>query len=252
MTKHFSCGQDAMPESEKTLALMQLAGKLAHELNNIFTTVIGNVALLDETQTPGARTAIAEMRKGIERGIELSSNLEAFAGTQTLKRRHIDVNRTIEETMRPLSQSLLSGHDLSMSLSRPSAIILIDEEKLRACLFEIARNASRSMRGLGTLTIESRLLRDGKEVVEPNAHDEDVQEVEIVITDTGVGMTIEVAERAIDPMFSTQSARASAGWGLSRLAGFVRQSGGIMKLQSFPGLGTSVSLRLPVVAFSGE
>src|SRR5215467_4956063 len=128
MTKHVSGEQNARPESDKTVALMHLAGKLAHELNNIFTTVVGNVALLDETSEPAARTAIAELRKGIERGIELSTNLEAFAGTQRLKRRHIDVNRTIEETMRPLSQSLLSGHDLITSLSRPSAIILIDEE----------------------------------------------------------------------------------------------------------------------------
>jgi signal transduction histidine kinase len=234
-----------MPESDKTIALVRMAGRLAHELNNIFTTVIGNVALLDESKVPGAETAIAELRKGIERGIELSSNLQAFAGAQALRRKHIDINRTIEESILPLRQSLLSGFDVEVKLSRPSCIVFIDEEKFRSCLFEIARNASRSMRGLGRLTVEARPLNDGRPL---EGAFEDADEVEINITDSGGGISPEIVEHAMDPMFSTGPSHVSPGWGLSKVAGFMRQSGGRMGLRSVPDLGTSVSLRLPVTA----
>lgn len=249
MSQQISSELTALPESQKSAALVRLAGKLAHELNNIFTTVIGNVALLDEAKIPGVETAIKELRRGIERGIELSSNLQAFAGTQAFRRRHVEVNRVIEETVHPLRQSLLSGFDLEINLSRPSCIVFIDEEKFRACLFEIARNASRSMRGLGTLTIETRPIREGKSI---HAACDEPDEIEIDITDTGIGMAPEVVEHALDPMFTTQTPQVSPGWGLSKVAGFVRQSGGQMKLRSVPDVGTSVSLRLPVVAICGE
>jgi signal transduction histidine kinase len=247
VNQDFSSALRSMPESEKTIALMRMAERLAHELNNIFTAVIGNVALLDESKIPGAEGAIAELRKGIERGIELSSNLEAFAGTHVLRRSHIDINRTIEETILPLRQSLLSGFDVEMKLSRPSCIAFIDEGKFRSCLFEIARNASRSMHGMGKLTVEARPLSGGRPL-EGALEDADADEVEINITDSGIGMPPEVAEHTMERMFGTGPSHVGRDWCLSKVAGFIRQSGGRMGLRSVPDLGTSISLRLPVMA----
>jgi signal transduction histidine kinase len=245
MNQDLAAVLSSTPESDKTIALVRMAGQLAHELNNIFTTIIGNVALLDETKVPGAEAAIAELRKGIERGIELSSSLQAFARAQALRRKHVDINRMIEDAILPLRQSLLSGFDVEMKLSRPSCIVFIDEDKFRSCLFEIARNASRSMRGLGRLTVEARPLSDGRPL---ESGFEDADEVEINFTDSGTGMPPETAGHTVELICGNEHSHVRPGQGLSKVAGFMHQSGGGMGLRSAPDLGTSVSLRLPVIA----
>jgi signal transduction histidine kinase len=220
-------------EAEKTAALVRLAGKISHELNNICTALIGNLALLEHSaEDEESASTIGEVRKSAERVIGLSAKLQAFAGRQLLYPEPVDINDAVIHAMEPLLPSLLKDTDLVMDLAKEDCIAAVDEEKFRAAISELVNNACASMGANGKLTVKTRV--------------QDAQ-VEIRITDTGSGMPQQVLSRAMDPLFTTKPSYTKAGWGLSEVAGFVRQLGGEITLQSKLGQGTSVTLRLPAM-----
>jgi signal transduction histidine kinase len=225
-------------ESEKMTALVQLAGTVAHELNNIFAAVTGNLSLLDqeiaEASTDPSAT-VKDIVRAAQRGIELSSKLQAFAGRQRLNRRSIDVNALVSSTMAKLRLSLV-GVTVKTMLADEQFVVFADEQKLSDTIVELVKNACAAMApGRGCLTIKTARQQRG------NRH-----HVLLSIADNGCGMTPEVAARAEEPLFTTSPHGIKAGWGLSNCAGFVRQSGGIMTLASEPGTGTRIGISLPL------
>jgi signal transduction histidine kinase len=233
-----------MSDSDKTQALIQLAGAVAHELNNIFTAVAGNLSLLDEHVEHGSapKEMIGEVVRTAQRGIELSAKLQAFAGRQPLKRKLLDVNRVMFEVALDLRNDLREAVSVEFIPASRACPSFADEDKLRDTVVELAANAVAAMSGSGRLCIavDARTLptkngfnlRSGAYIV-------------VTVTDTGPGMKPEIAARALDPMFSTKASHFNAGWGLSNCAGFLRQSGGGMKIGSEPGRGTSIEIVLP-------
>jgi signal transduction histidine kinase len=233
-----------MSDSEKTEALVQLAGAVAHELNNIFTAVAGNLSLLDEhTQKAGAsKEVIGEVVRTAQRGIELSAKLQAFAGRQPLKRKRIDVNLVVGDLALALANRLPKTIELSVLAAPRICPSFADEEKLRDTICELASNAVSAMNGKGRLRIEvgPKSLKAGNSFnLRAGAY------IVVIVTDTGPGMKPEIVARASDPLFSTKSSHFNAGWGLSKCAGYLRQSGGAMKIMSEPGQGTSIAILLP-------
>jgi hypothetical protein len=237
-------------DAEKMTALVELAGAVAHELNNIFTAVTGNLSLLDEDLAGGegndTSARIGEVIRTAERGMILSSKLQAFAGRQPLKRKRVDVNGLVGLLVRDLPPSPLNAVHLRLSLAKGELPSVVDEDKLRASVQEILRNALAAMpKTGGQIIVETRLcdtaacekntptLRPGRYVL-------------IAVSDSGKGMSDEVAKRAVDPLFTTKTPGINAGWGLSNCAGFVRQSGGYIALASRLGLGTRVEIYLPL------
>ncbi len=237
-----------MSDSEKMTALVELAGAVAHELNNIFTAVTGNLSLLDE-ELPGVGDTgvrLSEVIRTAQRGIVLSSKLQAFAGRQPLRRKRIDVSCLAGRVVQELPCAHLNGVHIHIALAREECPSFVDEDKLRACIGEILRNALAAMPGGGRIVVETRIhiaaetpaknapaLRPGRYAM-------------IAVSDTGKGMAPEIAARAADPLFTTKTPGINAGWGLSSCAGFVRQSGGYMTLASKCGLGTRVEIYLPL------
>jgi signal transduction histidine kinase len=230
-----------MSEQEKMTALVQLAGGVAHELNNIFTAVMGNLSLLDESGLDDEQSSatIRDVVRSAQRGIALSAKLQAFAGHQALKRERIDLHRLIVATLRPLQSTLLMRVDLRMHLADGDCHVFADADRLAETISEIANNAQAAMPNGGQLLVETS-VHDGARTQQSRPY------VRIAISDSGTGMPPEVAARALDPLFTTKHKHINAGWGLSNCVGFVRQSGGQITIASTPGQGTRVDIFLPL------
>ncbi|HEY4941422.1 MAG TPA: ATP-binding protein [Rhizomicrobium sp.] len=229
-------------------ALVELAGAVAHELNNIFTAVAGNLSLLDE-DLPGdadSSARIGEVIRTAQRGIVLSSKLQAFAGRQPLRRKRSDISRLVGRVVQDLPPARLDGVRLRVALAREECPSFVDEDKLRACVDEILRNALAAMPDGGQIIVETRSHTAGAEPTKNMPALRPGRYVMIAVSDTGKGMAPHVAARAVDPLFTTKTPGINAGWGLSNCAGFVRQSGGYMTLASKLGLGTRVEIYLPL------
>jgi signal transduction histidine kinase len=240
-----------MRQSEKMEALVHLAGEVAHELNNIFTAVTGNLSLLSESMDPKGAPAgmIDEIARTAERGIALSQKLQAFAGRQPLRRKSVDVNHVLTQSVLDLRRHLPSSIDVMLVPLPQACISYVDEEKLYSTFQELAANAIAAMNGAGTLRFraeEKTVPADNRSGLRPGRY------VRIQVADTGRGMEPEVAARALEPLFSTKKSHIDAGWGLSNCAGFLRQSGGGMFLHSATGSGTAVELYLPTIKPAAE
>jgi len=226
----------SLHESEKMTALVQLAGTVAHELNNIFTAVAGNLSLLDQDFSGEQYVTYKDIVRAAQRGIDLTSKLQAFAGRQRLDRRSIDVNEVVSRTLSRLRHTL-SGVELEVTLAKADFIVYADEQKLADTVIEFIKNARAAMPDTGArLVIKTQRQHRG------TGH----PFVLLSITDNGTGMTPDVMARATEPLFTTSPQGIKAGWGLSNCVGFVHQSGGTMTLTSEPGRGTTVEVSLPL------
>jgi len=223
-------------ESEKMDALVHLAGTVAHELNNIFTAVAGNLSLLDQEFTGEQSVTYRDILRAAQRGIDLTSKLQAFAGRQRLDRRSIELNAVVSRTLSKLRHTL-AGTAIDIALADGEFVVFADEQKLSDTVVELIKNACAAMPETGgRLTIKTERQERG------NGH----PYVLLSIADNGAGMTPEVMARATEPLFTTGPDGIKSGWGLSNCAGFIRQSGGTLTLASEPGQGTIVELSLPL------
>ena len=219
-------------------ALVQLAGTVAHELNNIFMAVTGNLSLLDHPPQDSANHAgtVKDIVRAAQRGIELTSKLQAFAGRQRLNRQHVDLNAIVSRTVRSLRPSLSATH-VNVMLANAKFIIYADEQKLSDTIVEIIMNAHAALPAVGGRIIIETLPFQA-EGHSPLAI--------LRIHDNGRGMSPDVMARATEPLFTTCPHGIRAGWGLSNCTGFIRQSGGRLSLTSELGRGTIVEIGLPL------
>jgi signal transduction histidine kinase len=232
-----------MSDTEKVDALVHLAGTVAHELNNIFTAVTGNLSLLDTREDGHNAAVISDVIRTANRGIELSQRLQAFAGRQKLNRSRFDLNHCVAAVITDLKRSVLRNIDVDLSMLRTSCFIASDEEKLRHVLEELARNAAAAMDHRGWIIVRTGhvTLAQGQIGRLPSG-----LYVKLGIRDSGRGMSPDVMRRAMDPLFSTWTGHQ--GWGLAKCAGFLRQCGGDIALTSTKGQGTAAEIYLPKAA----
>ncbi len=234
-----------MSESEKMRALVHLAGAISHELNNIFTAVTGNLSLVGEHIPQGTKPAemIGQVVQTAQRGIALSQKLQAFAGRQKLNRDRVDIKNTILDVVNCMRATIPKTIGITLELSSSACISFIDGEKLRDVVEELVRNAVAAVgdEGLLRVVVQRKIVLATEELnLRTGVY------ARLLVIDNGPGMTPEVAGRAMDPMFSTKRSQVDSGWGLANCAGFVRQSGGTMSLQSQAAHGTTVEIYLPV------
>jgi len=223
--------------------LVQLAGTVAHELNNIFTAVNGNLSLLEESlqHQPESTGMIQDILKTARRGIELSQNLQAFAGRQALKRVTLDAGPVITAAVCRFRSPQFREGIIELQLEPERCLILIDPAKFEELVEELCRNAIAAGGAAFRLKIavtRETLTGEAEGRLPPGRY------VKFIFQDTGNGMSPEVLARALDPVFST-SGRPNRGWGLAKCAGFIRQCGGDIFLESAPRQGTCVKFYLP-------
>lgn len=238
-----------MWNEDKLTALTLLAGTVSHELNNIFTAVNGNLSLLEMAfESDGPNTKLVnDVLNTTRRGLELSEQLQAFAGRQKLLRTRMDMNGVVVSTFAGLKGTMLHSIDVELSLMPERCPVSTDKEKLRHVIEEVVRNAAAAMNHHGWMVVTTARKEIGHGLVGllPAGN-----YVALDIKDAGTGMEPDVARRAFDPLFSTKPGHH--GWGLARSAGFIRQCGGNIVLDSLPGKGTAVTIYLPAITADGQ
>jgi DNA-binding response OmpR family regulator/signal transduction histidine kinase len=226
--------EEALRQAQKMEAVGQLTGGLAHDFNNLLTAVIGNLDLIR------ARPAHSNVKrwadnafKAAQRGAKLTAQLLAFSRTQKLDAIPVDVNTLIEGMRELLNQSLGASITVEISLEPDLPPAIADITQLELAILNLSINSRDAMPSGGTLRIGTAIAPGDPDVIL------------VGVSDTGAGMTQEVAARALDPFFTTKPKGKGTGLGLSQVYGIVRQVGGDISIDSKVGEGTKVTLRLP-------
>ncbi|HKU60130.1 MAG TPA: PAS domain-containing protein [Gemmatimonadales bacterium] len=241
--------EEQLRQSQRLQSVGQLAGGMAHEVNNMMSVVMGYGELL--LQQIGAddpmRRDIDEMVKAGARSAAITRQLLAFSRQQVLRPSVIDVGSVVGELTPTLQRVLGSDRRLEVVQASREARAVMDRTQLEQVLVNLVANARDATTGNGTVLIETRDL-------ELAAGDLDRSEgapgryVRLTVHDDGAGMPPEVQARAFEPFFTTKPVDRGTGLGLSMVHGVVRQSGGFIRLTSAPGEGTSIAIHLPLVA----
>lgn len=239
--------EEQLVQAQKMEAVGQLTGGIAHEFNNMLTVITGTIEILAEAvkDNPPLATITKLISQAADRGAALTSSLLSFARKQALQPDDIDVNDLLEE----LANLLLATFDKKIEIVRrlDGAIWLAfaDRGQLSSALLNLAINARDAMPEGGRLTLTTRNVVFGvREAVAVGAgYAGDY--VEIQIADTGTGIPQAILERIFDPFFSTKEVGKGTGLGLSMVFGFVKQSGGGIKVESAEGSGTTFTIYLP-------
>ena len=241
-------------QSQKMEAVGQLTGGVAHDFNNLLTIILGNLdaarrALDNWTEGAQARLvrAVDHATHGAQRAATLTRQLLAFSRRQALEPTFVDVNRLLVQLLDFLRRSL--GETIEVETVGAAGIwsVEVDQAQLEAAILNLALNARDAMAGGGKLTIEGSNSFLDEDYCRRHPDVKVGQYVQIAVTDNGTGMNKEIVERAFEPFFSTKEPGRGTGLGLSQVYGFVKQSGGHVKIYSEPGQGTTVKIYLPRV-----
>ena len=239
--------EERLRQAQKMEAVGQLTGGVAHDFNNLLQVISANLHLVSRLTRDDVKVMqrIDSASEAVRRGAKLASQLLAFGRRQALAPRVVDVGRFIGGIEDLLRRSIGEGIEVEFIVSGGLWHTFIDPTQIENALLNLAINARDAMDGNGRLTIEvgNAFLDDdyvrGQLDVKPG------QYVMLAVSDTGCGMTPQVLSQVFQPFFSTKPAGSGTGLGLSMVYGFVRQSGGHVKIYSEPGQGTTVKVYLP-------
>jgi PAS domain S-box-containing protein len=238
----------ALVQSQKMEALGQLSGGIAHDYNNLLHVIRNAVELLGRrlsAEDPEAQRLIEMIKRNAERAATLTQRLLAFSRRQPLEVKAVDPNRLVAGMAELVRSAVGEGIEMETVLAAGTWPMLADANQLEAAILNLAVNARDAMPEGGKLTVETANMLLDESYAALNVEVEPGQYVMISVSDTGVGMTPDVAARALDPFFTTKEVGKGTGLGLSQVYGFIKQSGGHLKLYSEPGAGTTVKLYLP-------
>ncbi|CAN5375686.1 hypothetical protein BH10PSE18_BH10PSE18_01970 [soil metagenome] len=239
--------QATLLQSQKMESLGKLTGGVAHDFNNALQIIAGNLHLLRKTlvSDEAAQRRLTGALAGVERGAKLASHLLAFARKQPLEPVVLNVSRLLRDLDDMLRRALGETVELETVVAGGLWNTLADRNFLENALLNLAINARDAMQGQGRLTIEAgnASLDDAYSL----AHHEVSagQYVMIAVSDTGCGMSEDIAQKIFEPFFTTKAEGHGTGLGLSMVYGFVKQSGGHIKVYSEVGAGTTIKVYLP-------
>jgi len=239
--------EQALRQSQKMEAIGQLTGGIAHDFNNLLQVVSGNLQLLgrDVADNSAAQKKVANALEGVARGSKLASQLLSFGRRQALEPKVVNIGRFVAGMEDMLRRTL--GEAIEIEIVRSGGLwnTFVDVVQVENAILNLAINARDAMEGSGKLTIEvgNAFLDD----TYASQHDEvDAgQYVMLALTDTGSGMSPDIIAKVFDPFFTTKPVGKGTGLGLSMVHGFVKQSGGHVKIYSEIGEGTSIKLYFP-------
>ena len=236
----------ALFQSQKMEALGQLTGGVAHDFNNFLTVIVNNLGMIQSyTQDPRILKLVSIAHRAADRGARLTQQLLAFARRQPLRPMRHNLNILIREFEALMRRACGSVVTLRFDLKASNAMTEIDGPQFEGALLNLVVNACDAMPNGGTLTVHTDVV----EVAQPRAAEAGVEPgsyLEVIVEDNGIGMPPEVQRRAFEPFYTTKEIGKGTGLGLSQVDGFVSQSGGFVDLESTPGVGTRISIFLPV------
>jgi PAS domain S-box-containing protein len=240
--------EEQLRQSQKMEAVGQLTGGLAHDFNNLLTGIMGGLELVQarvaQGRTNDLERYITAAQGASKRAAALTHRLLAFSRRQTLDPRPAEINRLVVGMEDLISRTV--GPEITVEIVTAAGLwnVLVDQNQLENALLNLCINARDAMPNGGRLTIET----GNRWLDRRTARERDLtpgQYVSLCVSDSGTGMTPEVIARAFDPFFTTKPIGQGTGLGLSMIYGFVRQSGGQVRIYSEVGQGTMVCLYLP-------
>jgi PAS domain S-box-containing protein len=239
---------ETLRQSQKMEAVGQLTGGIAHDFNNLLQVIVGNLELLSRTlpeEMARQKRAVSLAMSGARRAGALTKRLLAFARRQPLDPKPLNANLVVQGMSELLRRSLGEPVELETVLGGGVWMIEADPNELESALLNLALNARDAMPSGGKLTIETANAHLDKAYAARHSEVTPGQYVMVSVTDTGCGMDAATASRVFEPFFTTKAEGKGTGLGLSQVYGFVKQSGGHVKLYSEVGRGTTVRIYLP-------
>ena len=250
-TEQLKRNEETLRQSQKMEAVGQLTGGVAHDFNNLLQVIMGNLDTLQRnmpTDSARLQRAMRHAMNGAQRAASLTQRLLAFSRRQPLDPKPIDVNVLVngisDLVHRTLGEMIAVETVLGAGLWRVEA----DPGELEAAILNLAVNARDAMPRGGRLTLETGNGHIDEAYVATHTEVVAGQYVVISVSDTGVGMDAQTVAQAFEPFFTTKPVGKGTGLGLSQVYGFVKQSGGHVKIYSELGQGTAVKLYLPRLA----
>ena len=246
--------EEALRQAQKMEAVGQLTGGIAHDFNNLLAGISGSLEVIErrigQGRTEGIDRFIGGAQQSAQRAAALTQRLLAFSRRQTLDPKPTDANRLVMGMEDLIHRTVGPAIKVEVVGAAGLWLTLIDQAQLESALLNLAINARDAMPDGGRLIIETA----NKWLDERAAKERDTpagQYVSICVTDTGSGIPKDIAERIFDPFFTTKPIGQGTGLGLSMIHGFVRQSGGQIRVYSEVGEGTTMCLYLPRYAGEG-
>lgn len=239
--------ESALRQAQKMEAIGKLTGGVAHDFNNLLQVISGNLQLLSKEAAGNQRITqrVQNALAGVSRGAKLASQLLAFGRRQALEPKVVNVSSFIRGMDDMLRRTLGEEIEIETVIAGGLWNTLIDPSQVENAILNLAINARDAMNGRGQLTIEASNAMLDSEYCRLHSDVKPGQYVLIAVTDTGTGIPPNVLERVFEPFFSTKPEGKGTGLGLSMVYGFVKQSGGHVKIYSEIGNGTTVKLYLP-------
>ena len=226
-------------QASKLEAVGKLAGGVAHDFNNILTVIMGYAQLLElqSVEKPAALEAAQQINRAAERAASLTRQLLAFSRKQALQPKVVDLNEIIRDMDKLLRRLVPRTINLQVALDAQIGFVQVDPHQMEQVVVNLVINGCDAMPGGGTLHIETSGITTARG-----------GEVVLRISDSGVGMDEATRERAFEPFFTTKQPGQGTGLGLASAYGFVRQSGGDIRVTSAPGQGSEFAIHLPCAA----
>jgi signal transduction histidine kinase/ActR/RegA family two-component response regulator len=241
-----SQAEEQLFQAQKMEAVGQLTGGIAHDFNNMLAVVIGSLDFARHTDDVARlKRLIEQALKGAGKAAELTQRLLAFSRRQTLIPAVVDANKLVAEMSELLRRTIGRAIRLETVLAGGLWRVFADPAQLESAILNLAVNARDAMPDDGKLTIETANCHLDERYAAANPDVAPGQYVLIAVSDTGEGMPPEVQARVLEPFFTTKAVGRGTGLGLPQVFGFVKQSGGHLKISSEVGRGTTIRIYLP-------
>jgi PAS domain S-box-containing protein len=239
--------QGQQTEARKLQALSQLAGGVAHGLNNFLTVINGYTDLLlgKIPRTNPLHESVSQIKKAGDQAGDLVTPLLAFSQGQILWPKALNLNDLVAEAEKNLR--VKHGEDLHITtlLTPKLGLVEADPEQMQKILATLTENAVEAMHGRGTVVIETQNIEFDEAYAAKHPGTKQGQYVHLRVTDNGAGMDAEALSHLFEPFYTTKSKADGSGLGLSSVYGIVKQSGGSITTESEPGKGTTFHIYLP-------
>ncbi len=240
--------EDALRQAQKMEAVGQLTGGIAHDFNNLLAGILGSLEIIERRLSQGRPDGLERFISAAQisgrRAAALTQRLLAFSRRQTLDPKPTDVNRLVCGMEDLISRTI--GPSVKLEVVGAAGLwpTKVDQAQLESALLNLAINARDAMPEGGRMTIETaNKWLDARAGTERDL--KQGQFISICVTDSGTGIPKEIIDRIFDPFFTTKPIGQGTGLGLSMIHGFVRQSGGQIRVYSEDGHGTTMCIYLP-------
>jgi signal transduction histidine kinase/CheY-like chemotaxis protein len=246
-------------QAQRLESLGQLAGGVAHDFNNLLAVILNYVAFISEEVTAAAGASpsrhleaatadLAEVTKAAERAAGLTHQLLVFARRDVVRPQVLDLDGVIGAVETMPRRTIGEHVDLVTLLAGDLWPVLADPGQLEQVLVNLTVNARDAMPAGGTLTIETGNVMVDADAIAGGSKAREGRNVQLRVSDTGCGMSAEVAEHIFEPFFTTKPDSGGTGLGLATVYGILAQAGGSIRIYSKPGVGTTFTVTLPVTA----